>query len=86
MKFKFQFYGLGIKIKNARKHCFRFSEIVKLTSKIYSSISNINICYYLKLPIPKMHGDFLKLLPQNPENVKSVCNDRNSPFHFACRR
>ena len=39
-------------IKIARKNGFSFSEIVKFTIKIYSSLSDINIRYYLKLPIP----------------------------------
>ena len=44
MKNKSHFHGLGEKIKNAKYNCFRFSEMVKLTVKIDSSISNINIC------------------------------------------
>ena len=52
MKFKSQFYGLNEKIKNALKNGFRFSETRKLTLEIHSSLSNINICYYLKMPIP----------------------------------
>ena len=41
-----QFYGLSKEIKNARKNCFRFSEIVKLTIKTDSSISIVSICFY----------------------------------------
>ena len=33
-----------------------------------------------------MHKDFVRLISQNPEHVKSVFIDRNNPFHFACRR
>ena len=53
-KYKSQFYGLGKKIKIARNNCFRISEMVKLTTKIDSSISNGNIFYNLKFPIPIM--------------------------------
>ena len=53
MKDKSQFYGLSKKIKNERKNCFRFSEIVKLI-QVYQML-NVNICYYLKFPIPIMH-------------------------------
>ena len=35
MKKIFQIYGLGKKIKNARKNCSGFSEIVKLTKKLF---------------------------------------------------
>ena len=48
MKFTYQFYGLIKKVKNARNICFKFSEIVFLPIKIYSSLSNINICCSLK--------------------------------------
>ena len=51
-KIKFQFSVLGKKIKKARKCFFKFSEIVKLIRKIDSSLSNIHICYCLKLPKP----------------------------------
>ena len=44
MKYKSQFYGLSTSTKNARINCFRFSEIVKLTIKNDSSLSNIKIC------------------------------------------
>ena len=35
--------GFSKKIKNARNNCSRFGEVVKLTIKIDSSISNLNI-------------------------------------------
>ena len=44
MKYKSQSYGLSKKIKNARLNCLRFSEIVKLTIKIDSSLSIIYMC------------------------------------------
>ena len=86
MNNKSQFYRLGKKIKRARKNWFRFIQKVKLTIKIISRISNINICPYLKLPIPKLHRQFLRIISQNPEYVKDVCKDLNKSFHFACRR
>ena len=33
-----------------------------------------------------MHPHFLRKLSQNHEYVKTHCNDRNNPFHFACRK
>ena len=37
---------------------FLFSQINKLTKKIYSNLSHINIHYYLKIRIPIMHCQF----------------------------
>ena len=34
MKYNSQFYGLSKEITNARKNCFRYSELVKLTKKL----------------------------------------------------
>ena len=38
------------------------------------------------MPLPIMYRQFFRIFSQNPEYVKSVCIDRNNPFHFACRR
>ena len=45
LKFKSQIYGINKKIKDALKKRFRFSEIVKLTRKTDSSLSNRNTCF-----------------------------------------
>ena len=83
---KSQFYGLSKKVKNAGNNGFTFDQIIKLTMKIDSSLSNINIQYYLNFPIPIMHRQFLKIISQNPDYVKTYFNDFNNPFHFACRK
>ena len=75
MEFKTEFYGLKKKIKNARRNSFKYIQIIKLTIKISSNVSNINICYYLKHPIPLMHRQFFKIISQNPEYVKTHSND-----------
>ena len=54
----------------------------KLTIKICSDLSHINIQLHLKLQIPIMHRHIFRLLPQNPEQVQTHCNDRNNPFNF----
>ena len=74
------------KLKIARKKGFRFNQVNKLTIKIYSNSSNINIQYYLQLQIPTMHCQFFKKLFQNREYVQTHCNDRENPFHFACSK
>ena len=58
MEFETEFYGLNEKIKNDRQRGFIFNQINKLTRKIYSYLSQINIHYYLKLRIPTMHRQF----------------------------
>ena len=85
MEVKTKFYGLK-KVKNARRNGFRFNQLNKLTIKIDSSLSNINIHYYLKFPIPIIHRQFYRIISQNPDFVKFHCNDLNSPFQFACRK
>ena len=81
-----KFYGLNKKIKIAKYNKLKFDEILKLTKKIYSIVSNIKIQYYLKKQIPIMHRHFFQILSQNPDYVKTHCNDLNNPLHFACRR
>ena len=79
-------YDLNQKLTIARQNGFLFNQINKLTIKNYSNLSNINIHCYLKLQIPIMHQHFFEKLFQNKEYVERFCNDRNNPFHFACRR
>ena len=86
MKYKSQLYGLNKTIKTARNNGLILNQIVKLTIKIDSSLSIINLCYYLKLPIPIMHRDFFRIISQKPEYVKTFRNDLYNPFQFACRR
>ena len=33
-----------------------------------------------------MHRRFFKKLSQNRDYVQTHCNNRNNPFHFACRK
>ena len=72
MKYKFQFYGLNKKIKNALKMDLDLVKKGKLTIIIDSSISKKNICYYLKMPMPKLFLQFFSLDSQSPEYVKNV--------------
>ena len=69
MEYKSEYYGLNRKIRNAQGNGFLFNQISKLTLKIYSNISNINISYYLNLRIPIMHRKGFKILSQNPDYV-----------------
>ena len=75
-----------IKLKIVQEIGFIFNQINKLTIKTYSNLSNINIHYFLKSRTPIMHRQFFKIISQNPEYVKTHCNNRNNPFHFAIRK
>ena len=79
-------YDLNEKLTVARGNGFIFNHINKLTTKIFSNLSHINIHYYLKLRILIMHRQFFRNLSQNRECIQSHCNDRRKPFHFACRQ
>ena len=78
-------YELNKKLTNARQRGFKFSQINKLTMKIYSHQRYMNISYYPKHRIPIMHRQFFKILTKNRDYVETYCNDRNNPFHFACQ-
>ena len=70
----------------ARQKSYIFIQIKKLTIKIYSNLSIINIHYYLKHRIPIKHRHFFRKTPQNHDYIQTHCNDRRNPFHFACRQ
>ena len=86
MKFKSQFYGLNKKIKNVRKSGSKFEGIVKVTLKKDPIIPNINICKQIKRPMSIMYKQISRIISQNPEYLKTFCNDRNNHFHIGCRR
>ena len=79
-------YELNKKLTTARGNGFLFNQINKLTIKIYSNLSNINICYSLKHRIPMCHRKILLKISQNKEFIQTFCNDRRNPFPFACRK
>ena len=45
-------YDLNKKVKSSRQKGFLFDQLNKLTIKLYSSLPNVNICYYLYFQIP----------------------------------
>ena len=73
-----------MKNKSALKKNYLFIEIEKLTGNTGSNVSNLYISFYLQKPMPLLHTEFLRIISRNPENVQTVCIDRNNPFHFAC--
>ena len=80
------FYELNKNLTIARERGFKFNQTNNFKRKIYSILSNINICYYLKLRIPIMHRQFFRKLAQNRIYIQTHCDDRRNFFHFACHQ
>ena len=78
-------YELNKKLTLARENGFIFNHINKLTIKILSNLSHINIHYHLRLGASPLHRQFFKNLAQNRDYIQTHCNDRRNTFHFACR-
>ena len=79
-------FELNKKLSIARENGFKFNQINKLTIKIYSNLSYINIHHHLKLGAPPLHRQFFIKLLKNREYIQTHCNDRRNTFHFACRQ
>ena len=79
-------YELNQKLAIARGNGFIFNQINNFKIKIYSNLSHINIHYHLKLGLPPLHTQFFIKISQNRDYIQTFCNDRNIPFHFACRQ
>ena len=78
-------YEINKKFTIARGNGFKFNQINKLTIKIYSNLSHINIHYHLRLGAPPLHRQFFIKISRNHDYIQTYCNDRRSPFHFALR-
>ena len=76
-------YELNKKLTLARERRFIFNHINKLTIKIYSNLSNINIHYHLILGASPLHRQFFMKLLKNRDYIQTHCNDLNNPFHHA---
>ena len=79
-------YELNKKLSLARGKGFKFNQINKLTIKIYSNLSCINIHYRLILGASPLHRQFFKNLSKNRDYIRTHCNDLYNPFHFACHQ
>ena len=79
-------YELNKKLSIARGNGFIFNRINKLTIKIYSNLSNINIHYHLRLGASPLHRQFFIKISHNHDYIQTYCNDRRNSFHFACRQ
>ena len=79
-------YELNKKLTTARENGYTFIQINKLTIKILSNLSQINIHYHLRLGASPLHRQFFLKISQNRDYIQTHCNDRRNTFHFACRR
>ena len=79
-------YEINKKLTLAKQRGFKFTQINKLTIKIYSNLFYINIHYHLRLGASPLHYQFFKNLLKNPDYIQTNCNNRRNPFHFACRQ
>ena len=79
-------YELNKKLYIARQKGFIFNHVNKLTIKIYSNLSNINIHYHLNLGASPLHRQFFIKLLKNRDYIQTHCNDLNNPFHYACHQ
>ena len=78
-------YEINKKLTLTRQRGFNFIQLNKLTIKIYSNLSNINIQCHLRLGASPLHRQFFIKISQNRDYIQTHCNDRRNPFHFACR-
>ena len=79
-------YELNKKLTIAREDGFIFNQINKLTIKIYSNLSHINIHYHLRLGLPPLHCQVFIKISHNRDYIQNYCNNRRNTFHFACRQ
>ena len=79
-------YELNKKLTIACGNGLIFNQMKKLTLKIYSNLSHINIHNHLRLDSPPLHRQFFIKIPQNHDYIQTYCNDKRSSFHFACRQ
>ena len=79
-------YELNHRLTLAKQRGFNFNQINKLTIKIYSNLSNINIQYHLRLGASPLHRQFFKKISHNRDYIQTHCNDHRNTFHFACRQ
>ena len=76
-------YELNKKLTLARERGYIFNQINKLTIKIYSNLSHINIHNHLRLGAPPMHRQFFIKVSKNRDYIQTHCKNRRNPFHFS---
>ena len=69
------------KVAECEKGGYTFSETIKLTKEIISILSFLIVSHYLKLRIPRLHVDFLRILFEKLSIINTVFHRRN-PFSY----
>ena len=69
-------FELNKKIAIARENDFKLNQINKLTIKILSNLSHINIHYHLRLGSPPLYRQFFIKISHNRDYIHTHCNDR----------
>ena len=69
------------KIDEYRKGGYKFNEIIKLTLKINSSLSFINISHHLKLRVPNLHVEFFRKISEEATKLNTLIDRRNPLFY-----
>ena len=64
-------YELNKKLTIARGSSFKFSQINKLTIKIYSNPSHIDIHYHLRLGASPLHRQFFIKISKNRDYIQT---------------
>ena len=78
-------YELNEKLSVARQRGCIYNHINKLTIKIYSNLSNINIDYRFRLSkTSPLYYHFFRKLACNHNYIQTHCNDLRNPFQIAC--
>ena len=80
-------YELNKKLSVARQRGCIYNHINKLTIKIYSNLSNINIDFRLRLSkTSPLYNHFFRKIACNHNFIQTHCNDLRNTFHFTCRQ
>ena len=69
-------FELNKKLTLARENGYIFNHINKLTIKIYSNLSYINIHHHLKIGASPLHRQFFIKISHNRDYIQTHCNDR----------
>ena len=75
------FDRLRKKVGECEKDSYILIEILKLTVKIISSFSYINVSLYVKLRIPRVHVELFKFTSENPTILNKLTHRRNPLFY-----
>ena len=67
---------------------YKFKEVNKITIKFQEKISDVNICYFLKLPLPTSAIERMcyKKIVNSEEYINTYCYSNHTKFADKCTR